>query len=161
MVALVKKVSDSFTRPSDTTAYADNDLVANSTTAGSVVPLRFAVGRGGIKVVGARIQKSDETDVANATFTLHLFGSSPTVANGDNGAISYNLADKFGEISFATMVAATDEGYALANGGQSILPDGLYWYSAAGVVYGLIQAEAAYSPASAEVFGVTLIYERT
>lgn len=160
-MAIVRKVSDSFTRPSDTTAYADNDLVANSTTAGSVVPLRFNVGRGGIKVVGARLQKTDESDVANATFTLHLFGSSPTVANGDNGAISYNLADKFGEINFAIMVATTDEGVALANGGQSILPDGLYWYTTSGMIYGLIQAEAAYSPASAEVFGVTLVYEKS
>jgi hypothetical protein len=160
-VSIVRKVSDSFTRPSDTTAYADNDLVANSTTAGSVVPLSFNVGRGGVKIVGARIQKSDESDVANATFTLHLFGSSPTVANGDNGAISHSLSDKFGSISFATMTAATDEGYALANGGDTILPDGLYWYTSNGRIYALIQAEAAYSPASAEVFAVTLIYEKT
>lgn len=157
----IKKVSDSFTRPNDTTAYADNDLVANSTTAGSVVPLTFGVGRGGIKIVGARIQKSDETDVANATFTLHLFGSSPTVANGDNGAISHSLSDKFGSISFATMAAATDEGYALANGGESILPDGLYWYTTSGNIYGLIQVEAAYSPAANEVFAVTLLFDRS
>lgn len=160
-MSIIRKVSDSFTRPSDTTAYADNDLVANSTTAGSVVPLSFNVGRGGLKIVGARIQKSDESDVANATFTLHLFGSSPTVANGDNGAISHSLSDKFGSISFAIMTAATDEGYSIANGGDSILPDGLHWYTANGRIYGLIQAEAAYSPASAEVFAVTLLYERS
>jgi hypothetical protein len=34
-------VSARFTRPSDTTAYASGDLVANSTTAGSVVPMSF------------------------------------------------------------------------------------------------------------------------
>ena len=33
--------TDSFTRPANTTQYAANDLVANSTTAGSVVPLSF------------------------------------------------------------------------------------------------------------------------
>ncbi len=157
----IKKVSDSFTRPNDTTAYASGDLVANSTTAGSVTPLTFGVGRGGIKIVGARIQKSDETDVANATFTLHLFGSSPTVANGDNGALSHSLSDKFGTIAFAIMTAATDEGFTLANGGDSILPDGLHWYTTSGNIYGLITAQAAYAPAAQEVFGVTLLFDRT
>jgi hypothetical protein len=31
----------SFTRPADATAYASGDIVANSVTAGSVVPLNF------------------------------------------------------------------------------------------------------------------------
>ena len=35
--------SQSFTRPGDTTPYASGDLVANSTTAGSVVPLTFTI----------------------------------------------------------------------------------------------------------------------
>jgi hypothetical protein len=34
--------SANFTRPADTTAYASGDLVANSTTAGSVVAMSFA-----------------------------------------------------------------------------------------------------------------------
>jgi hypothetical protein len=160
-MSLIKKSTDSFTRPSDTTAYTIGDLVANSTTAGSVVPLTFSVGRGGIKIVGLRLNKSDETDVANATFTMHFFGSSPTVANGDNGAISYNLSDKFGSVALAIMVAATDEGYSVANGGDTILPDGLYYYTASGLIYALIEAKAAYGPASAEVFTSTIVYERT
>lgn len=161
MTGLIKKTSDSFTRPANTTAYADTDLVANSTTAGSVVPLTFNVGRGGIKIVGIRINKSDETDVANATFTLHLFGSSPTVANGDNGTLSHDLSDKFGTAAMAIMTAATDEAFTVTNGGSTVLPDGIYWYSSSGVIYGLLEAKAAYGPASGEVFTVTLIFERT
>jgi hypothetical protein len=38
-------VSASFTRPADTNAYAAGDLVANSVTAGSVIPMTFAVAR--------------------------------------------------------------------------------------------------------------------
>lgn len=158
---ILRKSSYSFTRPADTTAYADNDLVANSTTAGSVVPLSWNVGRGGVKIVGLRLSKTDETDVANATFTVHFFGASPTVANGDNGAISHSLSDKFGSVSLATMLAYTDEAAAIANGGDSILPDGLHWYTSSGLIYGLIQAEAAYSPASGEVFTTTIVYEKT
>lgn len=160
-MSLIKKQSYSFTRPSDTTAYASGDLVANSTTAGSVVPLTFNVGKGGIRIVGIRLNKSDETDVTAATFTLHFFGSSPTVANGDNGAISFSLSDKFGSVDLATMIAATDEAYAITNNGASILPGGLYWYTSSGLIYGLIEAKGAYTPASAEVFNAVILYERT
>ena len=152
---LIKKSSDSFTRPANTTAYTAGDLVANSTTAGSVTPLTFSVGRGGIKIVGAHITKTDETDVTAADFSLHLFGSSPTVANGDNGALSYDYSDKFADIDFATMVAATDVAWTIATG------QNFNWYSASGVVYGLIEADGTYGPASAEVFAATLVFERT
>lgn len=152
---LIKKVSDSFTRPSNTTQYAATDLVANSATAGSVVPLTFNTGRGGLRIKGAHITKTDETDVTAADFSLHLFGSSPTVANGDNGTISYNYQDKFGDIDFATMVAATDVAWAISTGLD------LNWYTAGGNIYGLIEADGTYTPASAEVFAVTLIFERT
>ena len=60
----------SFTRPDNATAYASGDLMANSTTAASVLPLRFMVGqkRGGVSgvILGARIAKSNQT-VTNAT----------------------------------------------------------------------------------------------
>lgn len=151
---LIKKVSDSFTRPANTTAYTAGDLVANNTTAGSVVPLTFNTGRGGIKIVGAHITKTDETDVTAADFSLHLFGTSPTVANGDNGALSYNYSDKFADIDFATMVAATDVAWALASNQN-------FNFYTTGNIYGLIEADGTYSPASAEVFSVTLVYERT
>jgi hypothetical protein len=36
--------SASFTRPNNTTAYASGQLVANSTTAGSVAPMAFVLG---------------------------------------------------------------------------------------------------------------------
>lgn len=152
---LIKSVSDSFSRPANTTAYSATDLVANSTTAGSVVPLTFSTGRGGLRIKSALITKTDETDVANSDFSLHLFGSSPTVANGDNGTISYNYQDKFADIDFSTMVAATDVAWAFNQGLD------LNWYTASGVVYGLLEADGAYGPASGEVFSVTLVFERT
>ena len=158
---LIKSISDSFTRPADTTAYAANDLIANSTTAGSVVPLTFNVGRGGVRIVAVRLWKSDETDVANSAITLHLFGSSPTVANGDNGALSHSLSDKLGTIAVPIMVAATDEAYTNVNAGDAVLPHGIFHYTSGGLIYGLLMATAAYSPASAEVFQCKLVYERT
>ena len=152
---LIKKVSDSFSRPANTTQYTATDLVANNATAGSVVPLIFNTGRGGIRVKGAHITKTDETDVTAADFSLHLFGSSPTVANGDNGTLSYNYSDKFADIDFATMVAATDVAWAVSTGLD------LNWNTASGNIYGLIEADGTYTPASGETFAVTLIFERT
>jgi len=155
---MLRKVTQSFTRPNDTTAYADTDLVANSTTAGSVTPMKFQGFSGGWRIVNARVSKTDETDVANATFTLHIYGSSPTVANGDNGALSTNLVDKLGTIPFAIMTAFTDEGASVANVGSTPLPEGIYGTSQ--VFYGLLEAKAAYSPAAQEVFTVTLYLEK-
>lgn len=152
---LIKSVTDSFSRPANTTQYTAADLVANSATAGSVVPLTFSTGRGGLRVKAVYITKTDETDVTAADFSLHLFGSSPTVANGDNGALSYDFSSKFADIDFATMVAATDVAWALSQGLD------LNFYTASGTVYGLIEADGTYTPASAEVFSVTLIFERT
>ena len=161
----VTSVSYSFTRPSDTTAYADEDLVANSTTAGSVVPMSFPVGVAngrGVKVVGVTIQKSDGTDAANATFSVRLFASSPTVANGDNGAISHDVAGYFTEIACPIMVAHTDDCkthvYAGAVSGGYNAP--YVYLRSSNTIYGLLKAEAAYSPASAEVFTVTLLIEQ-
>ena len=68
--------------------------------------------------------------------------------------MSYDISSKFADIDFATMVAATDVAWALSQGLD------LNAYSS-GTIYGLIEADGTYTPASAEVFSVTLIFERT
>lgn len=150
----------SFTRPADTTQYAVGDLVANSTTAGSVAAMQFA---GGPTVIRrARLTKSDD-DVTAATFRVHLFSSDPTAtapANGDNGAISLNtaIADYLGSFSF-DMTASPDIYNTAGNvavgvpviGNEVMVP----W---TGSVYGLLEVRGTYTPASAEVFTVDLEY---
>jgi hypothetical protein len=161
----VDQVSNNFTRPADTSAYSANDLIANSTTAGSVVPLSFSISIGngrGVKIVGARLSKTDETDVANSSIILHLWTASPTPANGDNGAFSTTGAGYIGKITFPTMTAFTDDAFAVmesgaVSGGFNPLQT---YLRATDTIYGLLQAVAAYSPASAEVFTVTLTIEQ-
>lgn len=148
----------SFTRPADTTAYASGDLVANSTTAGSVTPLSFVLGGfsalGQLRLVRARITKSGTT-ATNANFRLHLYQSSPTPANGDNGAWSTSgAADWLGNIDVTSMLAFTD-----GCTGTGSLPAGSEAFlrlKAGATIYGLLEAKAAYTPASAEVFTVTI-----
>jgi hypothetical protein len=77
------------TRPADTNAYAANDLVANSTTAGSVVVpsvsvMRLAGGSGTIPKV--TLFSNHTTGLSGISMTVHLWSAAPTYTNGDNGA---------------------------------------------------------------------------
>lgn len=153
---------DDFTRPANTTAYAAGDLVANSTTAGSVAPLEFSlngVGRTGT-VRRARIFKSTNT-TTSASFALHLFEAAPTVGNGDNGALAVatNLSSWLGKLAIdmsSGAEAGASAGCAQVSGDFMI---GVALPTAGQRIYGLIEANAAYAPGSAEVFTVRLEIE--
>ena len=85
-------LSQSFTRPNNTTAYASGQLVANSATAGLVVPMAFTVGGNSIpgqfRLSRIRLFKSG-TSNSNAQFRLHLYAASPTVANGSSPPVVF------------------------------------------------------------------------
>lgn len=152
-----------FTRPADVTAYTANDLVANSTVAGSVVPLTFSLApmRGASfgMVVGADLQKSTAT-VTAATFVLHLFDRLKTLTNGDNGALVVNNYDGY--------VASIP--IDLSTGAISIAGGPLIKHNTAGAIesafeasggslYGYLQVTGAYAPGSAEIFSAHLHIE--
>ena len=161
----------SFTRPADTTAYAQGDLVANSTTAGSVVPLRFGVakmGRGSGVIAHARFFKDHQT-VTNAKFNLHLFTQSPTVTNGDNGVFAVSTATYYlGKIvidmtsgAFVTTTDAMKRGPFVATFDSSSHPNVLAFdltqdETNGRLIYGLVEADAAYTPQSGETFKLWL-----
>lgn len=143
-------------RPADTTAYAVGDLVANSTTAGSVTPLTFAVNRSGTTGLGGMIRraklKTSNVSLTSASFRLHLYSASPTVANGDNGAWSSSGAATYlGAIDF-TLVRAFTDGAA----GWSTVLEGQEINFTTDNVYGLLEARDTYTPASAQTFDVAL-----
>jgi hypothetical protein len=150
--------SANFTRPSDTTAYASGDLVANSTTAGSVVAMTFSPYLANRPFMSgcvrrARIHKSD-TDVVNAAFKLHLFSASPGVANGDNGAFVPSVVTGWlGTISVTVGEAGTAGAVGI---GAVDVGSEINFLIGGSSIYGLLEATAAYEPASAEVFTVTL-----
>lgn len=158
---VLKSTSQTITRPSDTTAYTSGDLVANSTTAGSVTPFSFRVGKNkGIKLWRVALAKS-AASVTNASFRVHLYSDSPTVANGDNGAISSTASSYIGFIDIAAPATAFSNTY-VANGifVNNSLAAPLYFVSDAdGYIYGLLEARGAYTPASAETFAVSIFGE--
>lgn len=146
------------TRPADTTAYASGDLIANSTTAGSVVPLEFKFAARG-QGIASRVRRvrvvTSSTSVTNASFRVHIFCASPTVANGDNGALSASLAAKYiGQVDVTVNQAFTDGAFGSAT------TDMLFQTLSGSSLFGLLEARAAYTPTSAGTFTVALEMEQ-
>ncbi|GIK48032.1 MAG: hypothetical protein BroJett013_07290 [Alphaproteobacteria bacterium] len=148
-------LSASFTRPGDTTQYAAGDLVANSTTAGSVEQMEWEF-ENEIWLRRVRIHKSGAA-TTNASFRLWLHSDSAvTFANGDNGALSLTgLA--IGDVidGFAVTLAAGATGVGAL--GSANYERGAYRLPKN--VYGFLEAAAGYTPGNAEVFSVTLFGE--
>lgn len=167
---IISAASAQFARPGDTTAYADNDLIANSVTAASVVPLvfRFATNARFLQIDRALLRKSS-TGVTNPAFRLNLFSALPTIAtNGDNSAMSGNTsgaANFIGGLQTSGVVSAFADGSVvnlLPMFGASpfplplLLPTNGFINNGELVLYGLLEAKAAYAPGNAETFNVTL-----
>jgi hypothetical protein len=160
----LREITYTFTRPADTTAYAAGDLVANNTTAGSVVPLAFA---SAVREEGAclRIERvrliASNTSLTNASFRVYIFRVSPTVSVGDNGALNASsvlaLSDVKDLIGWADITldrsgtaSAVGRGVPSTGSGMTASP------TTGTTLYGLIEATAAYTPTSGETFTVAL-----
>ncbi len=151
----------SFTRPTDTTAYAIGDLVANDTTSTLVVPMSWAVvdlQRSGAYIRRARMKKPT-TGVTAPNFRIHLFTTSPTPGVGDNVAYASTSVGWFCDIdvNMYTTDPFSDgsSGVGTPNSGSecAVLPT-------VQTIYGLLEARGAYAPGNAEVFTVVLeVYE--
>jgi hypothetical protein len=148
------RVAANFTRLNNTTVYAVGQLVANSTTAGSVVPLSFAIARAtgaGGMIRRARIRKSG-TSVTNASFRLHLYSASPTPSNGDGGAWLTNQANNY----VGSLDVTLDKVFTDGAAGNGTPNTGSEVNFTADTYYGLLEARGAYTPAANEQFTVEL-----
>jgi hypothetical protein len=150
-------LTSNFTRPANTTAYTSGDLVANHVTAASVVPLSWEIGQKGPWFLRrARIAKSEAT-TTNASFRLHLYESSPTCTNGDNGAWLTTISNYIGSIDITVdkVFASDATGEGVPAVGSDILITNIVG-SQVKTLYGLLEARGAYTPGSEEVFTVVL-----
>lgn len=150
------RITATFARPADTTAYASGDLVANSTTAGSVSALTFTnigriAGAGGM-IRRARVKKSGG-NITNASFRLHLYSATPaTITNGDNGVwLTDGAANYLGSID-----VTCDKAFSDGAAGNGVPAVGSEINFTSQTIYGLIEARGAYTPANAETFDVSL-----
>lgn len=151
------------TRPADVVAYAVNDQVANSVTAGSVTPFQFTLPLSGNRhatIRSASFQKST-IGSTNANFRL-LLGRTAFTSPGDNNGYSGSAAELraayLGHVDFNV-----SNFVSLANG---ILIPGVFnnqstpWLELSGldngILYGVLLANGAYTPVASEVIQVTL-----
>lgn len=153
----IGNASASFTRPNDTTAYASGDLVANNTTAGSVVPMSLSLNNsfpgGQTRITRVRLSKNS-VGVTNAAFRVHLYAGVPTVTNGDNGAwVSTQAANWLGAIDITAMTAFSDG--AAGNGAATAGSELLLRLSATSLT-ALLEARGAYTPVAQEIFTLTI-----
>lgn len=140
--------SGSFTRPSDTTAYAATDLVANSVTAGSVTPITvtFKTTSRGVWVRRVHLKHSKAT-VTNSSFKVWFLDTSPTMTNGDNGTIA---GPALATVLAVCTVDVDDLVTGAGASGEAYFSEGQIYLPTTS--YALIEANAAYTPASAEAF---------
>jgi hypothetical protein len=147
--------SNTTTRPADTNVYASGDLVANSTTAGSVTPFSFtnavrvAAGAGEIQAV--RLYKSG-TSLTNANFRVHFYIATVVPSNGDNGVWLTPMANYVGSFDVTCDKAFTDgaEGAGLPTVGMVRR----FQLASGTTLYALLEARGTYTPTSGETFTI-------
>lgn len=146
------------TRPADTTAYAAGDIVASSTTAATVnaAPTTAAVAKAvdqEFTLLKCRLRKTG-TSLTSAIFRVHCHSAAITVTNGDNGAWLTTESSYIGSFDVTCEVAFSNAamGVGVPMRGSSI--NGL---PASGTqnIHFTIEARAAYTPVSGEVFTVS------
>jgi hypothetical protein len=143
---------NTLTRPANTTAYAFGQLIANTTSSGITVPT-IAAARGTnvpTAAVRCRLQKTN-TSTTNAIYRVHFWNAAPTVTNGDGGAFVPTFANYCGSFDVTCNLAGSD--FAFGIGGPT-LGSSMAFIPASGTsnLYYLIEARAAYTPVSGEIF---------
>jgi hypothetical protein len=148
-----------FTRPANTTQYAAGDIVANSTTAGSVVVPALVVGKGTGRPVSIRrfgLQLSG-TVITAGTFQVHLFSAAPTFATaGDGGTMAADVsgsASYLGSSGVITVIGFADgiASTAAPGAGTEITVS-----PTVATIYALITTTGTYTPTSAETVSLWL-----
>jgi hypothetical protein len=155
------------TRPSDTTAYAAKDTIADETSGATIInfaTLAQADGRG-CYITGATIMTDQVANVAQ--YKLHLFNETPTVLS-DNVAMTAPLwADRakyVGSITFGAV--ASEDGSSGAAFSQNTtdvepqFPIPFVTTSSDSDLYAMLETIDSFTPASAQNFYIVLRIEQ-
>lgn len=148
----------SFTRRNDTTAYAAEDVINNSTSSPSL--LTFTSSdislQGGQSFIAKTLRViTDSSTTTNASFRLYLLKSTQT-AIADNSAqtlLYTNRSKRIGYIDFTLTSGGTGSDCAEAMVTDVNIPFKL----SSGAIYGYLVAKAAYTPTSGQNFTFELL----
>lgn len=151
--------SASQTRPSDTNAYAALDVIADSTSAPTVLTFANIAPAGGGKILIDRL--TYEIDVAAIPsgmigHRLHLYSTAPTAIN-DNAAYDLPAGDRAKYLGFIETPTPLDLGSTLWSDTEAQgFPIRLQVTAASSTLYGILQTLGAFTPTSAAVKTLTL-----
>lgn len=165
------KVSASFSRPADTTAYAAGDRIANATS-GAVVLEVPGVFRepGELVTIDRLVLRKSGNSLTNAQFRAYLFNTLPVSSAQDNAAFSSSgtltvndVAGMYGPFAVTMDNAGTAgaRGSGIPAAGSSITIQGGSVSGHETSLWVLLDAAAAYTPVSGETFTLEIDCTRT
>lgn len=131
---MLQTVKSTLTRPANTTAYAQNDLIADNTTAGNIVVPSLTIPRNGMFLRRIRLHTDKTSGMGSFEGFIEFWTSAPTFTNGDNGAyaVATGAANWIGAVTTDAMTQVADGAYVAAAaptaGTEMLLRSGaLYW----------------------------------
>jgi len=160
----LQALSATLTRPANTTAYAQYDLVADSTSAAAATPILNAVRAAGecFRWEGARLRTPNPA-AKGKTFRLHLWRTLPTLTVQDNGIFNptgagvLTVSDIAGYVGYVD-VTLTEAGVAGASGRGDLAGARTATPSSGTSLWVTVEQRdaAGYTPVSAEAFSIVL-----
>ena len=145
----------------DTTPYAAKDAVSNSTSSPTVLTFASAarVAGGDGYITKVRIM-SDNTNVATSSvvFKLHLFHTSPTAIN-DNAPYTLLYANAANRIGTVTFPAMSTEGSGSTASNALFTTPIAYKSGASTSIFGLLETDTAFTPASGQKFYIEITFD--
>ncbi len=146
----------SFTRPSDTTAYAVNDAVSNSTSAPAILTFANAARVAGGSGYIVKAELCTDQAACTAAFRLHLFTAS-VIPNNDNAPYPSLYTNRLSRVGYIDFPAVSQEGGGSTSAFALWVGQLLYVCDAASTsLYGLLETKSIFTPASAQNFTLSL-----
>lgn len=157
----LNKAKATLTRPADTAAYALNDVIASSTTAGDTVPLSFnslTNSRAGTGYI-TKAKLWVDGDSFSTPLRLHLFDAAPTqIADNEPFQLDFSMAaSHVGFIDFpVSTLGGTGSDAALFELDDLRLAVESKDINGGNPFYGVLTAQGAFTPTASQRFYVEL-----
>lgn len=160
----VVRVSGTFTRPANTTAYTAGDVVSNNATTTTPLTLSGVTRANGqsVYLMGLRI----ETDQKSITprFRIHFFSTSGATVAADNAAYKELYADaslRRGHVDLLAMTTATDTTNSTMSRSEDFtIRRPICLATADTALYVVLETLDAFTPTSGESFTVIALFDQ-
>jgi hypothetical protein len=159
-VGILVPVAVEFNRPADTTAYAANDSVSDSTSAPTTLEFPNIVRENGGSgyLVRAVLVTNQPTNVSQ--FRLHLYTAAPTAGN-DNAPFTLAFAQRASGLGFIDFDAMQTEG-AGSDMAVAAWRQPLAILAAGGTrsIFAKLETKLGFTPANGQTFRIVLIVDQ-